>query len=227
MKTYSRQTVSRLSPISRVLGVSTMTLSAAAAMWFMSSAVLNTQGSRVSVLEATYSKTSTDIVNGRQTTTTEEGRFHIAADGRYRKDYTVGGRSITLLGNARTGSQITLDHSSREAVHGPPAFPVPESSLPRFNADIQSDTVSIGQKTVGGIVLHGHRVTQDISAPVGQISFTFEIWQYRFDDATSIPIRMEHRFESANSIEEQRIVNVVTTDASGTVFNVPSGYTVR
>ncbi len=224
MKTYSERAEPRLWLIGRIRGLSTVTLWAVAAIGLASIAALNTGESRLSVIEANYTKTSLTIVDGQETTTDEVGRFRIAADGRYRVDYTVGGRDKTLIRNADGGTS-TLDHGLREVTHGPSPFPV--SSLPLDLPDVQATTLSLGTKTIGEVVLNGTQMTKVVNTAGGRVSQTLEIWDYRFDDSRLLPIVLEESYESGGTSEDQHIVDAFSVVVSDDLFDVPSGYTVK
>ena len=80
---------------------------------------------------------------------------------------------------------------------------------------------------VGELQLHGTRFANYISTDWGQVTHVFEVWDYRFGAPSLLPIIIEQRIETPETVEERRIVTAVTRIEPGDLFDVPSGFTVR
>lgn len=179
------------------------------------------------LVEARYIETRT--LPGETPKTVADGKFIIAADGRYRREHRLNGSTTVEIVDFAKRNRIVIDVDKRIAVAGglSVASPADEVKMRRKSAASVDSRLkeSLGTKTLpSGLVLHGVRYTTTVTNARGRLVMTSEAWEYIPGNPAAVPVLLETRDEVDGEIVERRLVDVSSAPFNEELFRVPTGY---
>jgi hypothetical protein len=180
------------------------------------------------------------LANGNQIRTQGQSNIYRDSQGRVRIDTTITSpgssgqtRTMTTIHDPVAGYEYRLNpqkmNGVQVAIHQRTEPSSTSSSrvrpANRF-ADLQVQTQSLGTTTINGVDATGTQVTRTI--PAGTIGNSAAIQMVRatwVSTALGVPVQVTVS-DPRSGTETMNLTNIVTAEPSGSLFVVPSGYTI-
>lgn len=206
-----------------------------AGAWVLGQATVSiAQGRDLDVINARFVRTLTRVADG-QTQVIAEGTITVAPSGSRRVDTVENGVRTAEILAANSGRRIALNLSARQAVIGSASGPVLPPSIGPRQVPVgvpdgwsreEQPRQDLGTKTIGVLVVNGTRFSTILRRDGQQMLNVRDVWDYRFPDRSIVPVIMETRFETPDSVDERKIVDASAARVGAGFFEVPHGFSV-